>query len=344
MVYKNKTNTMVNFVATACLLTLSLLCSVAQASDKELARTKFREGVELFANEEYPAALTIFEESYAIRKSNTVLYNIAMCQRALFMHVEAVRSFTEYMSGAGDKISAAEKAEINSWIDEMKKKVARLQILGAPKGSSVFIDGDAAATTPLIHPLLLNQGNHAVEVRRDGYLPFAADVKALMGAEISLKITLKTVDTPGNAQPTSHMPPQDQVTKESSPPTAPAIVSTQTTDGKNLKIMGIVLMGLGVATGTIGGIFTYKYVDDKSVADGARDRYNAADNPSPADKKAYYDAKDKLSPDKAGIALGYIGAGVLLTTGLILTGVGNRKNKTTETSLAPTPGGLRITF
>ena len=115
-----------------------------------------------------------------------------------------------------------------------------------------------------------------------------------------------------------------------------------------MQITGWLLIGAGFASGVVGAVFTYKYSDDQNKAEAALDRYNdaPAGEQNPEDKKAYNDAKDRLPGDKAGLIIGYAGAGVFLTTGIVLAAIGARKGREARrrAAVAPTWNGVSVAF
>src|SRR6185503_20787563 len=64
----------------------------------EEAKRHFEQGVALFNDGNYSAALAEFEAAYKTRPAPAVLYNIGLTQKALFRYPEAIDSLTRYLA------------------------------------------------------------------------------------------------------------------------------------------------------------------------------------------------------------------------------------------------------
>ena len=80
-------------------------CPVQGGQNKETshqdaveAENLFEKAVGLFQKEEYEAALENFKASYELKPIVGVLFNIAMCERALFRYADAIRTFEAFLS------------------------------------------------------------------------------------------------------------------------------------------------------------------------------------------------------------------------------------------------------
>ena len=140
-----------------------------QAAGMAEARRLFERGVELFSEESYPAALASFESSYALRESPVVLFNIAMCQRALFRFPDAIDSFREYLRRWGEGADRERRDEIAQLIEAMGAQLLLLSVNVSITDAEIMVDGELVGRTPLAEPLRLGPGEHVVEARAPGY-------------------------------------------------------------------------------------------------------------------------------------------------------------------------------
>jgi len=101
-------------------LLLSSVAFTAQAQQASTAEGLFRQGGELFLHERYTEALEAYQRSYDLNPVNVVLYNIAMCQRALNRYGDAIDTFERYLSRGGDAIPGDRRQEVRDLIDEMR--------------------------------------------------------------------------------------------------------------------------------------------------------------------------------------------------------------------------------
>jgi hypothetical protein len=163
---------------------------VCKADDKTLAEAKFREGVSLFSKEDYPGALAAFQDSYRIATKPAVLYNIAMCQKALYRYVDSLASFRRYLETSDEKVNQKRRAEVIGELDEIDKVVGKIRFVGLREKAIVLVDGRQAATFPVDKPILVDPGKRAITVTKDGFIPYNQEVVVTSGDELTLEVRL----------------------------------------------------------------------------------------------------------------------------------------------------------
>ncbi len=292
------------------------------ADDKERAKAKFIEGVELVEKENYPAALTAFIESYRIRRKASVLLNIGMCQKALYSYVKSIRTFKLYLKKVPpDKIDEERMKNVRDAIAEMSQLVGKLRVEDAPDSSEITVNGKKKATTPFREPLLMDPGKYTVEVKKDGYELLSTEVTIASGAETTLRaqLTEKSEEAPIPFEPKKE-PEKSKINWLLYTGIATAVV------------------GAGIAGG-VGGYYTHKGKED--FDNGER----ASNNTNPEDEATYQDMKSNLPKDSAGAIAGYTVGGALLVTGVVLIILGTTKEEENDTALVrPTLNGLQVSF
>lgn len=151
------------------LLFLLALPSPSAAEEGEpSARELFMGGLELFQGDNYAEALESFQRSYAANPVNVVLYNIAMCQRALFRYVESINSFERYLAVGEDDLPAERRQQVAGLIEDMRGRIGTLRITVTPPEATVRVDGELIAPEQL-QSLWLSSGLHRVAARAPGY-------------------------------------------------------------------------------------------------------------------------------------------------------------------------------
>jgi len=175
------------------LLPIAIFLSFAAPSfgdDKAEAKAKFMEGVDRFGQEDYPAALAAFEASYRLNPKPKVLYNIGMCQKALYRYVESIATFEKLLAEGGSDLKPKLNQEVKAALDEMEKLVGKVVLTGAPDGAEVRVDGVAVGKTPFASSLVLDPGSRAIEVSKPGFEPLYAEITVPSGAEIAVRAGL----------------------------------------------------------------------------------------------------------------------------------------------------------
>src|SRR3954447_4736357 len=73
---------------------------LARAGDPKMEEAKrhFAQGIALYNDGNFNAALAEFEAAYKIKQAPSVLYNIGLSQKSLFHYNEAIASLQEYLA------------------------------------------------------------------------------------------------------------------------------------------------------------------------------------------------------------------------------------------------------
>jgi tetratricopeptide (TPR) repeat protein len=138
----------------------------ASAPAAEAARLEasahFREGVELFREGAFRAALIELERAYELFPDYRVLYNIGQTEMRLGEYVEARWAFECYLAKGGPHVDAPRRQEVERQIDKLEERTARIAISVDQQGAQVFLDGVLVGTAPLPQTFPLSVGRHRV--------------------------------------------------------------------------------------------------------------------------------------------------------------------------------------
>lgn len=136
----------------------------ARAEAEGRARALFAQGVERFAEGRYEGALASFVASYRARPYAPVLYNVAMCQRALDRPEDSVRTFRRYLSESGSALPPDRGEEVLALIEEMTPGAGWLRVEVEPPEAQVSVDGQTVTPAEL-WAVRLPPGPHEVVAR-----------------------------------------------------------------------------------------------------------------------------------------------------------------------------------
>lgn len=175
---------------------VGLLCvpGLARAEeDPEDPRTRelFERGVELFATEEYEAALDAFQQAYELEPSGPVLYNIAMCQMALLRYVESIDTFNRYLELAGADVDDERRAEIDASIVEMEARLGEVRLSVEPPSDVEVIIDDESVPQEYWSRLRIRAGRHAIRVTAPRFLEETRQVDIPSGGVTEITIVLQ---------------------------------------------------------------------------------------------------------------------------------------------------------
>lgn len=181
-------------------------CVEATASDDDVAKAKvhFDQGVVLFNDGNYAAAIAEFQASHKLNPLPFVFKNIGLAHQRLFQYTEALVSLQRYVDQMPD---AADVAEVKQIIAEIRALLVELRLTITPvSGVTIKIDGRPAGTTPLAEPILIATGNHAIELAADGYVPHKRDLIVSSRAPLDLKVDLVLIPKSGKVRISSSVP------------------------------------------------------------------------------------------------------------------------------------------
>jgi tetratricopeptide (TPR) repeat protein len=313
------------------LLSIASLANATRQEDAtEQARASFHEGVELFKEGSFEAALAEFQKANQISPSYRVLYNIAQTYFEIHDYVNSYTTLKEYLQQGGDEIPAARQTQVDELNRKLEKRIAYLEITCNLNDADIRVDDISVGKSPLVFPVAVNAGPRRISAVKPGY-PVAARIITVAGTERS-KVKLEIV-TPLEVQPSNLATAPAAaavVAKSASAGLGEAGPQTQSTR-KWLIVSLSATGGCAIAT----GIFGWRML----VAKNDFDREVAK---TPYSKPVADSARSRAMTDQA-LTWGF-GAATLVSGGIALylarTGngdFGQGKRANTERSIAVVP-------
>ena len=218
---------------------------------KTRASALTRDGARAYQANDFASALLRFQEAYAVFPSPRLLFNLGQCYGRVGRYVEATESFKRFLATAGNAPASA-RAEAERSLEQMRDKVAHLEVAANVAAAEVWIDGQSRGLTPLPRPVLVAVGAHQVLVQKAGAEPFQRRLEVLGG-------TLARVDAELRFPAPAPPPPPPAAAPEPAP--APAVVAVPAAPppatgwgwsrriGVSLMVVGPVAMGTGLYFG-----------------------------------------------------------------------------------------------
>lgn len=130
----------------------------------EMARQRFREGVQFFDQRQYEKARLAFLQSYAIKPHPATLLNLGQSELRAGHPDDAAGHFSEYLR-TNTSANEAEKQEAELGFTAAKAKVGEVTVAVDASGAQVSVDGQEKGMSPLPGPLYMSPGTHALEAR-----------------------------------------------------------------------------------------------------------------------------------------------------------------------------------
>ncbi|MEK6606330.1 MAG: PEGA domain-containing protein, partial [Myxococcota bacterium] len=161
------------------------------------ARRHFDQGVVLFDEGAYDAALAEFHASYELNPVPSVLFNVGLTQKALYRYGEAIATLEKFLADAGPKLSPERRAETEKLVADMRLLLAEVAVEGVPAGALLVVDGREAGVAPLAAPLQLAAGPHTIEASAEGFRSRALKIVVAAGVPQQLSLTLQVIPKSG---------------------------------------------------------------------------------------------------------------------------------------------------
>jgi hypothetical protein len=175
---------------------------------KEEARRHFLQGVALYEEGNFTAALAEFQAANQMAPNPSVLFNIGLTEKALYRYADASRTLERYLiegNQSGARLTPERRQQVVQLIEEMKSLLAPLRFLLTPGSARVTVDG-RPMTVASDGSLSLAAGNHVVDVAADGYESQRREVIVVAGVPATFEFQLKLIPRTGRVNITSSRP------------------------------------------------------------------------------------------------------------------------------------------
>ena len=279
------------------------------------ARKHFSQGLKLYKEGDFDAALVQFERAYAVKPNYKVLYNIAQSYFELRQYVEARDSLTRYLKDGGDAIDAERRATVESDLSELQRRIAHLKLTVNVQGASVYVDGKKVGTTPLTQSVDVSEGQRTVAVESADRGSKQRVVRLAGGEEITVDIVF---DAPTKGAPAT-------VSTGSQPPA----LRQSSGLGAGFWITGISALALGAGAGVTGYLTLQSERDHDDKLDTAGVRQSQLD-----------DSRDKTK--NLALATDILAGGAVVFAGIATVLLITHDSDSREVGLAVTPGQLSL--
>jgi len=315
---------------------LSFLMSSAMAAGLadnpnaiERARASFHQGVQLYNEGSFEAALAEFRNAYQLSPNYRLLYNIAQTYFDLHDYVNSLNALKQYVQEGGNEITAARRVEVSELNQKLEARTASLDIVCNLDGADIRIDDMPVGVSPLPSAVLVKAGPRRITAIKLGH-PVAARVVTVVGREKAKVVMDIAAPVEAQAMARGRWPEED-----ASPSIHQSESGRKAPSRAGLITSAVVTGGCAIAT----GIFGYLALTAKSDFDSELDKVqNTKDNIDSARTKMknYAHVTDVFG------AATLISGGVTLY--FLLTDTGSKKSASNKNSVAliPTVGGMLL--
>jgi len=208
-------------VVIAGLLMLAGHAAAETEAERTEAKSLLNQGLKLLEKNDFAGARERFERAYKLVPSPKILFNLGEANLGLGRNAEALRSFEGFLDQA-PYAPQASRATAERKRDALRQKVGFIEPTSAEDGTSIAIDGQQVAQTPLSRPLGVEPGEHEITFAKPGMTPQTSTVSLLAGQSIPILVRLRSAAATPAAKATRPPPGPVAVQSAAPPPRAPA--------------------------------------------------------------------------------------------------------------------------
>ncbi|MFO0550750.1 MAG: PEGA domain-containing protein [Polyangiaceae bacterium] len=163
----------------------ALMCTSAAYADA--ADDAFARGQKLAENGQLPEAETAFEEAWSQRKAWDIAGNLGLTELALGKNAEAATHLDYALKHLGGLATPDQKGGLQSKFDEVRAKVAEIQLEAEP-GANIKVGTVDLGTMPLETAIFVDPGTVTLSATKAGFEDASTQVEATAGGTFPVKL------------------------------------------------------------------------------------------------------------------------------------------------------------
>lgn len=216
------------------------------------ARRHFEAGVAAMQAEQWPEALTAFEQAHRLRRSAAASLNLGITLHRLGRLLEARVRLQEFLELATPPQRQAHEAEAQRLITEVNRRIGRIRVTAfEPAHAALTVDGRRAALNDA-QEIDVDPGERAVGAEAAGFVPFTRALTVGPGVTESIEVRLSPVAAPatpavGPTVAPSPLPPAATLTA----PTPPARAASPSIFTRWWFWTGVAVVATGATVGIL---------------------------------------------------------------------------------------------
>jgi hypothetical protein len=141
----------------------------AEPSSADLYKQHMSNGVKLFNDGNFGAAIAEFEAAYAERPRASPLLNLALCQKSLFQYPKAIAALERALEHHGDTMEAEDRTAAETAIRDMRALLGYITVEVTPANAVIYVDDDPLPPGAKDKPVALGPGKHRLSAHAEGY-------------------------------------------------------------------------------------------------------------------------------------------------------------------------------
>jgi PEGA domain len=164
---------------------------LAQAADPAEVETLIQQGNDLRKKGRDGAALPLFQRAYDLERTPRTAGQLGTVETAMGYWLSAERHLMEALESPRHPWVARNFPQLEATLREVRANIGELEIVGAPAGAEILINGRSEGITPLSRPLRVGDGTAQITIRAQGFEDQLASVRVTGGKRERLEAALK---------------------------------------------------------------------------------------------------------------------------------------------------------
>lgn len=156
----------------------------ADDDDPSAYRRHMDNGIKLFEEENYRAAIVEFAAAYQAKPKASPLVNIALSQKALRDYPKAIEALERAIEQHADTLEPEHLRAAKREVAQLRQLLAYVTVRVEPADATVWIDGQRLPAGRVGKPLALGPGPHDLVAKLAGYAPAERQVTLTSGQHV----------------------------------------------------------------------------------------------------------------------------------------------------------------
>jgi len=147
----------------------------------------------LYDNGDYAGALRRFENARQGARDPRLLWNEALCHKALHHYARASRAMRAYLASGSPLISPAAASSAQSFLLAAERLTAHLVVSANVGSVRVYVDGEDIGESPLGSDARVDLGTHQIVVTKPDFTDYEQTVSVESSADVRVAAVLRPV-------------------------------------------------------------------------------------------------------------------------------------------------------
>ena len=149
-------------------------------ADEEVYGRHMDNGVKLYSEGNYDAAIAEFEAAYKVKPNASPLINLALCYKKQAEYAKAIAVLEQATDKHDDTMKPEHRAAAEREIKEMRALLAYVRVEVTPAEAQLSVDGRPVSADERAN-LALSPGQHQLKAQADGYKTVEQTIKLVSG-------------------------------------------------------------------------------------------------------------------------------------------------------------------